>query len=39
MRETREVAEKGYAGFNFDAPYDTGKIGSLGDKVNDLKLN
>ncbi|EHL01590.1 putative Cyclopentanone 1,2-monooxygenase [Glarea lozoyensis 74030] len=36
VRETKEVAEKGYAGFNFDAPYDTGK---LGEKVNALKLN
>ena len=24
FRESREVAEKGYAGFAFDAPYDTG---------------
>lgn len=24
VRETREIADKGYAGFNFDVPYDTG---------------
>jgi hypothetical protein len=23
VRECKEVAEKGYAGFSFDAPYDT----------------
>ena len=36
VRETKEVAEKGYAGFNFDATYDTGK---LAEKTSALQLN